>query len=174
MELVNSIKSAFSIIRLDRKAIKHVAKDKNSTTPGILILIIGSLVSGIATKNIMLFAASPLLVLIFSYLGIGILHLLARLFKGKAEFIELYRVLTHATLLNWLNILEFIPFINVILAPIIAIWGIVVNFVALQELYALSTPKAAMVILIPVIIFTLFLVMLTVLLLPASPISQFQ
>jgi hypothetical protein len=87
---------------------------------------------------------------------------------------ELYRVLTHTTILNWLNVLEFIPFVNLFLTPAIAIWGIIVNFVAIKWLYRLSTAKTIWVILIPDAIFSSFLIAMSLLFLPASPVSQFQ
>lgn len=169
MNLKNSIKQAIEIIKLDRKEIEKVAKDQQATTAGILILIISGIIAGIASKKLILLSITPILVLIFSFIGVGILHLLARLFGGKARFIELYRTLTHASILNWLSIFNLIPILKTIISIITGIWGIVINFVAIKSLYKLSTAKTVFVIVIPIIFFIILAIIGVVIFMVLNP-----
>ena len=169
MNFINSIKKSVGILKLDKKIIKEVAKDKKATTAGILILIIGGIISGIAEKDILLIAITPIMVLVLSYVGIGILHLTAKIFKGKAEFTELYRVLTHASILNWLSIFNLIPLIKTAIAIITSIWGIAINFVAIKNIYKLSTLKTVFVILIPILFFMIIGIIAVAIILATNP-----
>ncbi len=169
MKFTESIKRAIEIIKLDTKVVEKVAKDHKSTTAGILILIIGGIISGIAEKDIVLITVTPIMVLITSFIGIGILHLIATLFGGKEEFIGLYRVLTHASILNWISILNIIPPIKVIVTIVVSIWSIIVNYVAIMHIYKLSRVKTVFVILIPIILFLIIGVGIVSLILIVDP-----
>jgi len=162
MDFMKSLKEAIDILKLNKKSIEKVAKDKGATTAGILILIIGGFIGGIVGKDWFLIGVIPIITIIFSFIGIGILHLIARLFGGKAEFIQLYRVLTHASILNWLSFFGLIPFLKIIMSFAALIWGIAVNFVVIREVYKLSNLKTVFVLLIPgVFFFILGLIMIT-------------
>lgn len=163
MDFSNSIKQAIEILKLNKAAIEKVAKDKQATTAGILILIIGGIIGGIASKKWILLSITPIIVLIFSFIGIGILHLIAKLFGGKAEFIELYRVLTHASILNWLSIFDLVPYLKTAIAIITSIWGIVVNFVTIKNIYKISTLKTIFVIIIPILLFIVIMAIMIIL-----------
>ena len=87
---VDSVKQAVEIVKLNGKAAVNVSKDKNATLMGILIVIIGGTLSGIAnlagTFDLLLVILAPMVVgLIFFFVSVGIIHLLARLFGGKAD-----------------------------------------------------------------------------------------
>jgi len=160
MNLTKSIKQGIEIIKLNKTTIEKVAKDKKATTAGILILIIGGFISGISSKNLIVLSVSPIVVLIFSFIGIGILHLIAKLFKGKAEFMEFYRVSTHASILSWLSILYLIPYLQAMVSIASFIWGIIMNFVMIKNVYKLNTLRTVFVIIIPIILFIVIMVVL--------------
>lgn len=176
MGFTKSIKQAIEILKLNKTIIEKVAKEKQATTAGILILIIGGFIAGIASKKWLLLGITPIIVLIFSFIGIGILHLIAKLFKGKAEFIEIYRALTHASILNWLSIFDLIPLLKTIIAVITLIWGIVINFVVIKNLYKLSTLKTVLVMIIPMAFFIILGTIIATLYIATNPeiLASFQ
>ena len=166
---VDSVKQAVEIVKLNGKAAVNVSKDKNATLMGILIVIIGGTLSGIANlagafdpyikgmgKILLVILASMVVGLIFFFVSVGIIHLLTRLFGGKAGYMELFRAQSHAQILSWLGPLVIISFLGNILNFLVSLWSIVVSIVILENVHKLSRGKAIMVVLIPV--FMLFLV----------------
>ena len=157
---VDSVKQAVEIVKLNGKAAVNVSKDKNATLMGILIVIIGGTLSGIAnlagTFDLLLVILAPMVVgLIFFFVSVGIIHLLARLFGGKAGYMELFRAQSHVQILSWLVI---IPFLGNTLNFLVSLWSIVVSVVILENVHKLSRGKAVMVVLIPAIVFMLLVV----------------
>lgn len=90
---------------------------------------------------------SPLLTLIFMYLGSGILHLLLMLFRGaKRPFDATLTVVAYA---NGLNLLLAVPGCGGLLA---AVWGLVVLIIGLGEIQRCGTGKAAAAVLTPAVL----------------------
>ncbi len=87
---------------------------------------------------------SPILTLIFMYLGAGILHLLLMLFRGAKRPFE--ATLTVVAYANGLNLLMAVPGCGGLLA---AVWGLVVLIIGLGEAQRCGTGKAAAAVLAP-------------------------
>ena len=62
---------------------------------------------------------------------------------------DLFRPLSFASLINWIAV---VPVIGPIVSMIAALWLLVVNVVTIRDVHKLSTGKAVMVVLIPIII----------------------
>lgn len=169
MKLIQSIKQAIEILKLNTNTIADVAKSKKATNAGILLIVIGGFIAGIASKSMLVISIMPIVAIISSFIGIGILHFTAKLFKGKAEFIELYRVLAHANILNWLGIFSLIPAVATIVAVITSTWGLIVNFVVIKNIYKLSTLRTVFVIIIPLILLIITLMIGTTIYMTTNP-----
>jgi hypothetical protein len=87
---------------------------------------------------------SPILTLIFMYVGAGILHLLLMLFRGAKRPFD--ATLTAVAYANGLNLLLAVPGCGGLLA---AVWGIVVLIVGLGEIQRCGSGKAAAAVLAP-------------------------
>ena len=159
MDFKKSIKQSIEILRLNKKTIISVAKDNKATATGIMILVLASLISGLSSKNLVAVSITPVFAIIFSFIGVGVLHLTAILFKGKGRFIELYRVIAHASILNSISVLRIIESLRIFVSLIIIIWGFAVYFVIVKEIYKTSTTRTVFIILIPIIISILLLVL---------------
>ena len=159
---VDSVKQAVEIVKLNGKAAVNVSKDKNATLMGILIVIIGGTLSGIAnlagTFDLLLVILAPMMILISFFVSVGIIHLLARLFGGKAGYMELFRAQSHAQILSWLGPLVIISFLGNILNFLVSLWSIVVSVVILENVHKLSRGKAIVVVLIPAIVMLLVVI----------------
>jgi len=169
MNFNDSVKQAIDIVKLKGKVIEKVSKDKNATLIGILIIAIGGILSGIGST---LYGASnleiltviltlmfiPIYTILIYFIIVGIMHILARLFGGKAKYIEYFRAESHTAILSWLGILAIIPLLGGIINLFISIWGVVVSVVVLENVHKLTRGKAIIVVLIPVIVLILLLV----------------
>ena len=91
----------------------------------------------------------PIFTLVASFIALGIMHLLAKLFGGKAGFKEYYRTMGVGYVGMWISV---IPILGPMITGLIGLWYIVVNYSVLKAVHKLSTLKAVIVIGIPVII----------------------
>ncbi len=164
MEFVKALKNAVGIIKLEKKIIRQVAKDKESMNYGILIIVLSGFVTAISMRKWPLLFVAPILSLVSSFVSIGFLHILSRVFGGRAKFVELFRVLSHAYVLNWAYILGFNEILRMLIGLVVFVWGIAVNFVVIEKVHNLSKAKTVGVlvtaILISMFLFGLLLVFL--------------
>ena len=154
----NSIKQAVEIVKLNGKAAVVVSKDKKATLIGILIIAIGGILSQILSFEIGIMIFTVAVLITGYFIVVGVMHMLALLFGGKARYMEYFRAESHAAILSWLGILVMIPFLGGIINILISIWGIVVSVVILENVHKLTRGKAVIVVLIPVIISILLIV----------------
>ena len=159
MSFNDSIKQAVEIVKLNGKVAVNVSKDKTATLMGVLIIVIGGILSQILSLEIVT-TISTLIVLIIGYfIVVGVMHILARLFGGKAKYMEYFRAESYASILNWLGVLIIIPFlestINFLISILISIWGIVVSVMILQNVHKITRVKAIIVVLLPIIVLVL-------------------
>lgn len=99
-----------------------------------------------------------MLLLIFVIIGIGVTHILAKLFGGIAAFKEYFRAESHVSILGWINILLLIPLLGILISLIVPIWQLIVSVNVLKNIHKLSTVKSIIVILLPVIVFTILII----------------
>ena len=155
------VKLAMEIVQLKGKSMDAVSKDKNAFKMAMLFIAIGGVASAIGSFNPIGIILNPILAIVASFVGVGILHLIAKLFGGKAKYQELYSVIGLASILQWISI---IPLLGMALGGIAGLWMMVVNVIAVKNMHKLSIGKAVIVVLIPVIIAVIiaFLVALVV------------
>ncbi|GIV75992.1 MAG: hypothetical protein KatS3mg050_0386 [Litorilinea sp.] len=106
--------------------------------------------------------ASIILSPIFFLIGVGILHLVASLLGGQGDFGR-YAYLNatfQAPITIASAILGFVPFLGGCLSFLLAIYGIVLAYFATKVNYGLTSGKALVVVLVPVIlVFLVFICM---------------
>ena len=168
MSFSDSVKQAVEIVKLNGKVAEKVSKDKNATVMGILIIVIGGILSQILSIEILTLIYTLIFLIIIYFIVVGITHILYRLFGGKARYIEYFRAESHSAILGWLGILTIIPLLGGIISILSSIWGIVVSVVILENVHKLPRRKAIVVILIPVIVGLFLLTMGSIAYLGAS------
>ncbi|MFH2021334.1 MAG: Yip1 family protein [archaeon] len=151
-------KEGIEILKLGAKTMEKVAKDEKATYYAIAFFAIAGLAQAIGTFNLFGLVTLPIMEVVFSFVGVGIIHLLAKLFGGKAKFMELYRTNGIGYIAMWIAV---IPFIGSTLAGLIGLWYIVVSVVILKAVHKLSTGKAVMVVLIPLIVAAIIAAIIT-------------
>jgi hypothetical protein len=149
MDFMSYVKEGIEILKLDKKVMEKVAKDEKATTMAILFFAIGGVASAIGGLNLFGIIIFPIVAAVFSFIGVGIIHILAKLFGGKAEFMQFYRSSGIGYVGSWVAV---IPIIGPMISGLVGLWYLVVSVVMLMAVHKLSTGKAIIVVLIPVVL----------------------
>lgn len=149
MNFIKAIKDAWQIAKFDEHAIKRVAHEKDALLNGLVITIIAGIATALGTFMLPGVIFMPIGYLIGSFIGFGILHILAKLFGGKSNFRKFFAVGLHTSLLAWIMI---VPFAGMFLGTIAKIWGIVAMYFVIKNVHELSPKRSLLVLLIPIIV----------------------
>jgi hypothetical protein len=130
---------------------------------GLAPQTVGSAIGGLFTGIIL----ASILAAIGSFIGAGIYHLFVLLLvKPNAGFEASYRVVAYSFVIQLASWLSVIPFLGVLIALVVGLYGIVLGVAGIREMHATTTGKAALVVLIPVaVLFVLALLLGTALVL---------
>ena len=177
MNFKSKFKSIIEIIKLNEEAIRKAAKEDDSWKWGLFIIIIGSIIGTLtfsfapeilsspfesgAIQKFTPFSliSAPIVSIIFTLIGVGIIHFIAKLFGGKGTYKELFSVYALSSILSWLAIINFIPFCSFFMI-LIGIYSIVISIIIVKTIYNLSLKKAIWVIIIPLIILMIILIII--------------
>lgn len=106
---------------------------------------------------------TPILVVIFLFIGAGIYHLLVLLFASpsNAGYEATFRVLGYGSailVVSWVsalfNLIPFIgPIIGSLLGILIGVYAIVIQVLGIREVHSTTTGRAAAVVLLPTVVF---------------------
>jgi hypothetical protein len=140
MDLASSLNKAIEIVKLNGSVAAEVGRDEQSLQPGLLFVAISGLAAGVSGLfhhgGIGGLIAGPIAAIVGTFVGVGILHLVATVFFGaKGDFLSLLRAESHAAVIGWAGI---IPFIGAILG----LWHLPVTVVILQNVYGMTREKA--------------------------------
>lgn len=148
MNLTTRFRHALGILAGQKSAVIAVAANPR-VLPGLVFLVVsyfvGTLPWGLVPAILAAFA-SP----IFFSFGAGVAFLLTKLFGGTGTYMALWRALSHASILNSLGLLLFIPYVNSVLWILISVYEIVLTVLILETTQDIRRLKAIAVVLIPV------------------------
>jgi hypothetical protein len=148
------------LVKLDKDAAAEVAADPESFGPAVLFIAIGGLAGGIGhTVGSMgigsfMLIVGPIAHVIASFISVGILYLVAKIFGGTGTYRGYYSALGIGSLPHWAQVVP-------VLGWIAALWYIPVMVIVTERVHNLSTGKAIAVVLIPFII-TFLLVLIAI------------
>jgi len=149
MTFTDYFKKGIEIVKLNAAAMTETAKDSGAFNMALLFIVLSGVAGAIGVLNPVGIIVFPIVALIWAFIWVGILHILARLFGGKAGYTELFNPMGLSSILGWIAV---IPVIGPFLSGIAGLWGIVVTVVVVKSVHSLSTGKAAAVVLIPLVI----------------------
>lgn len=149
MDFMGYVKEGIEIVKLNKKSISKIAKDKNAFKWAMIFFLIGGVASAIGQLNMLGIVIFPIFALVLSFISYGVLHLLAKLFGGTASFREFYSASGIGSVATWVSA---IPFIGGFLSALAGLWGLVITFFVLRTTHKLSSVRAAIVIAIPLVI----------------------
>jgi hypothetical protein len=118
---------------------------------GIIALALGAQGFGGFLADIIL---TPIGVAIGLFIGAGIIHLLVMLIVGtpNAGYEGTFRVGAYIAVTQLVTWLSAIPIIGILVGLLIAVYSIFLGVVGIREMHSTTTGKAALVILIPVVV----------------------
>ena len=146
---MNYISDAWDIVRLRADALRKVAEDRRAFRVGLLFVAVEGLAMAGSLYPVMarptLFTALPVILILFSFLVVGIIHVAATLFGGTAGFRNLYRPLALCSVLGWFRIFSWLPYFFWITGAI-HLWRIVILYAVLRNVCKLSAGRAVAVV----------------------------
>ena len=140
MDLAGSLKKAIEIVKLNGSVAAEVGRDEQSLQPGLIFVAGSGLASAIGTilrhGGVGGLIAGPIAAIIGTFVGVGILHLVATIaFGGKGDFMSLLRAESHASIIGWAGIIPFI-------GALVGLWHLPVTVVILENVYGMPLDKA--------------------------------
>lgn len=151
MDFGKTINLAWRIVKLEKSAAREAADDPQGLLPTLLVIAIGAALSsaGGALFNPIVVAAGLVLGTVLTVIFVGVFHLIALAFGGKATFGQyLQSAGLGAGLVAWVGVIPFI-------GGLIQLWGIPTTIIATEEVHSLDRTKAVLTVLIPVILLLL-------------------
>jgi hypothetical protein len=143
MELGAYLQKGIQILQLDTSAIREVYRDEEALVPAILFFAIGGVASGVGHFSFRGMVFGVLLMTLVSFVIVGLLHVLARLFGGTASFLELYRPLGTAAPVHWVLV---VPFIGSFLGFLAMLYSLVVTVRVVETTGGLPRSRALVVV----------------------------
>jgi len=153
MEFGAYLQKGIQILQLDTNTIREVYRDEDALLPAILFVALAGLASGVGQFSIQGMFLGVLLMTLVSFVCVGLLHALARLFGGTATFLELYRPLGAAAPVHWVLA---VPFLGPVLGLLAALYSLVVAVIVVETAGELPRSKSLVVVGIFLVV-TLFL-----------------
>ena len=159
MDYMSILKETKDSLLFQEDALHRLATAHEGVKYGIITVLLAGIAAGLGTLNIFTVVIAPIFMLIGVAIAVGINHVLAKLFKGEATYSELFSVFANAHAIYWATI---IPFVNVILTPLIGIYLFVYSIYAIHKTYSLDLWKAVVIALIPPVLFGVLLFILAI------------
>lgn len=183
MNFSEYLKNGFRMLRFERKPVKAVLADRDAKRNSFAALLLVSAVTGVlvgAFYYLMLYfvtrleggfpTAPPayhffiaaivlfLAALAAQLLSVGITHLLARIFGSKKPLLPYFAVwmaVGFALLVISIPVavLSFLPVLGALVSIAFSVYSVVLMMYIVRESYAISTGRAAAVVLVPLAVF---------------------
>lgn len=140
MDFGNYLQKGMQILQLDVKTIRSAAADEDALLPALLFFSVIGLANGAGQFSLRVMIVGAILATLLSFVLIGLLSVLARLFGSTATFLELYRPLGLAAPLHWV---QAVPFIGPFLGFFALLYFAVVAGLTVEVAGGVSRPRAA-------------------------------
>ncbi len=150
--------------RLDKNFYEEVEHDTSYNQDALVVVLIaalagaiGALIGQIFTGNILaaigMFILQAVLAVGGYYLWVFVAHYVGtKLFKGTGDMGEVRRAFGFAYAPQVLNVLSFIPCLNVIVGIVAWIWSIATGFVAIRQSLDQDDTNAALTVIVSAIV----------------------
>jgi len=164
MDFNRIINGMIRAARLDVSFYEEVEQDTSYTQDALIVVILaavagalgallGQLLQGHIGAAIGMFFLQGVLGVAGYYLWVFVAQLVGtKLFKGTGDFGEVQRAFGFAYAPQVLNVLSFIPCLNVIIGIVAWIWSIATGFVAIRQSLDQDNTNAALTVIVSAII----------------------
>ena len=137
------LQQSIQVLQLDSDAIRDVSKDEDALLPALIFFAVSGLAIGAGRYSFETLIFGPILVTLLSFVFVGLLNILSRLFGGTARFLDLYRPLGLAAPVLWV---QAVPIIGPFLGFFALVYLAVIAGLTLESVGRLSRPRAAAVV----------------------------
>ena len=143
MDFGGYLQKALHILQLDARTIRDVSRDEDALLPALLFFAIAGLANGAGQFSFRGMVFGPILATLLSFVFVGLLSVIARLFGSTASFLELYRPLGVAAPIHWV---QAFPLIGPFLGFFALLYFAVVAGLAIESTGELPRTKAVAVV----------------------------
>jgi hypothetical protein len=143
MDFGDYLQKGLQILQLDVKTIRDASKDEEALLPALLFFAVAGLANGAGQFSFRVMIVGPILATLLSFVLVGLLSVLSRLFGSNATFLELYRPLGLAAPVQWV---QAVPFIGPFLGFFALMYLAVVAALTVETAGEISRVKAAAVV----------------------------
>jgi hypothetical protein len=143
MDFGDYLQKGLQILQLDVKTIRDASKDEEALLPALLFFAVAGLANGAGQFSFRVMIVGPILATLLSFVLVGLLSVLSRLFGSNATFLELYRPLGLAAPVQWV---QAVPFIGPFLGFFALMYLAVVATLTVETAGEISRAKAAAVV----------------------------
>ncbi len=139
LNLGRYLQQSIQILQLDVGTINRVSRDEEALLPALLFFAIAGLASGAGQFSFRGMIFGPIVATILSFVLVGLLSVLSRLFGGNAEFLDLYRPLGVAAPIFWVQV---VPLLGPFLVFLALVYFAVVAVAVVEQTGRLPKTKA--------------------------------
>jgi hypothetical protein len=139
MDFGGYLQQGLRVLQLDVRAVKQAARDEEALLPALLFFAVAGLANGAGQFSFRGMIFGPIVATLLSFVLVGLLSVIARLFGGRAEFLDLYRPLGVAAPIFWV---QAVPLLGPFLAFFALLYFAVVAVVVVEETGFLPRAKA--------------------------------
>ena len=139
LDLGGYLQQSIRILQLDAGAIRTAARDEEALLPALLFFAVAGLANGAGQFSFRGMIFGPIVATLLSFVLVGLLSVLTRIFGGSAEFLDLYRPLGVASPIFWV---QAVPMLGPFLAFLALVYFAAVSVLVVEEAGGLARPKA--------------------------------
>lgn len=143
------VRAGIEIVKLNERTMVGVSKDKSAFWNGVAIVAIVGVALSIGSLQPWTLAFLVPLVVLGSFINVGVMHVIALILGGKAKYGEFYRTRAMSHVIYWPLV---IPFVGFFASIVLSIWDIVVLVVTVRAVHRMSTGRALVAVLLPIIL----------------------
>lgn len=143
IDLGGYLQKAIQILQLDLKTIEHVSRDEEALLPALLFFAVAGLANGAGQFSFRGIVFGPIVATLLSFVFVGLLSVLSRLFGSNAQFLELYRPLGVAAPIFWV---QAIPLLGPFLVCLALVYFAAVAAVVIERTGSLPRGKSIAVV----------------------------
>jgi hypothetical protein len=143
MDLGGYLQKGVQILQLDLKVIETVSRDEEALLPALLFFAVAGLANGAGQFSFRGMIFGPIVATLLSFVFVGLLSVLTRLFGGKGEFLDLYRPLGVAAPIFWV---QAVPLLGPFLVSLALVYFAVVAVMVVERASNLPRGKSVAIV----------------------------
>jgi hypothetical protein len=143
LDLGSYLQKAIQILQLDAHAIDSVSREEEALLPALLFFAVAGLANGAGQFSFRGMVFGPIVATLLSFVLVGLLSVLSRLFGSSAQFLELYRPLGVAAPIFWV---QAVPLLGPFLVCLALVYFAVVSAVVIERTGSLPRGKSIAVV----------------------------